>query len=106
MKWATPPMQIFLPIDAQSKVWPGDKVVFVLNRFGTMDLDTTAFDPTIAYDDGEQQRLPKNSATNKRRTDGDINIARRARLAMRTSRASTSLARFRISRTSRFSCLT
>jgi len=60
MKWGyAPNADVALLIDAQSKVWPGDKVVFVLNRFGTMDLDTTAFDPTIAYDDGEQHTASK-----------------------------------------------
>jgi hypothetical protein len=60
MKWGyAPNADVPLAIDAQVKVWPGDKLVFVLNRFGTMDLDTTAFDPTIAYADGEQHTASK-----------------------------------------------
>jgi hypothetical protein len=60
MKWGyAPNADVPLTIDAQAKVWPGDKLVFVLNRFGTMDLDTTAFDPTIAYADGEQHMASK-----------------------------------------------
>ena len=76
MNGTTPPMQIrTFRLTHNPEVWPGDNCLLSSNRFGTMDLRSTAFDPTIAYDDGEPTRLPKNSATNRRRTDGDINIA-------------------------------
>jgi hypothetical protein len=50
---------VALPVDAQTTVWPGDKLVFVLNRFGTTDLDTTVLDPTIGYEDGERHTASK-----------------------------------------------
>ena len=60
MKWGyAPNADAPLPIDAETQVWPGDKLIFVLNRFGTMDLDTTTFDPTISYADGEQHTASK-----------------------------------------------
>jgi hypothetical protein len=60
MKWGySPNADHPLPVDAQVSVWPGDKLVFVLNRFGTMDFDTTDFDPTIAYGDGERHTASK-----------------------------------------------
>jgi len=60
MKWGyAPNADSPLPIDAETQVWPGDKLVFVLNRFGTVNLDATAFDPTITYADGEEHTASK-----------------------------------------------
>jgi hypothetical protein len=60
MKWGyAPNADTPLHIDAEANVWPGDKLVFVVNRFGTMNLDTTSFDPTVTYADGEQHTASK-----------------------------------------------
>ena len=40
-------------------VQPGDKLVFLVNMHGNIGYDTTAFDPTIAYDDGETHTASK-----------------------------------------------
>lgn len=39
--------------DFNADVQPGDKLVFLVNMHGNIGFDTTTFDPTIAYADGE-----------------------------------------------------
>jgi hypothetical protein len=41
------------PFDFNADVQPGDQLVFLVNMHGNIGFDTTAFDPTIAYADGE-----------------------------------------------------
>ena len=43
-----------VPVDISTKVVAGDRLTFVLNRYGTAAFDETIFDPTIAYPDGER----------------------------------------------------
>lgn len=45
-----------IPLDAEVDVLTGDRLVFVINRFGTTGHDLTAFDPTIVYPNGEAHR--------------------------------------------------
>ncbi len=42
-----------VPLDLSVDVAAGDKLVFLVNMHGNIGWDTTAFDPTIAYRDGE-----------------------------------------------------
>ena len=41
------------PVDFQANVAAGDKLAFIVNMNGNIGWDTTAFDPTLQYDDGE-----------------------------------------------------
>lgn len=41
------------PVDFQANVAAGDRLAFVVNMNGNIGWDTTAFDPTIKYDNGE-----------------------------------------------------
>ncbi len=41
------------PFDVSADVQPGDRLVFLVNMHGGIGWDTTAYDPTIAYADGE-----------------------------------------------------
>jgi hypothetical protein len=41
------------PVDFSVDVVPGDRLAFLVNMNGTIGYDTTDFDPTIKYDDGE-----------------------------------------------------
>jgi hypothetical protein len=41
------------PLDVRAEVKAGDKLVFLVNMNGGIGYDTTEFNPTIAYDDGE-----------------------------------------------------
>ncbi len=45
-----------IPIDAEVEVAAGDRLVFLVNRFGTTGSDLTTFDPTIVYPNGEGHR--------------------------------------------------
>jgi hypothetical protein len=45
-----------VPLEATAEVEVGDKLSFIVNKFGTPTADTTVFDPTIAYADGETHR--------------------------------------------------
>ena len=44
---------VTVPFDFSVDVAAGDKLAFLVNMNGNIGLDTTAFDPTITYDDGE-----------------------------------------------------
>jgi hypothetical protein len=44
---------VTVPFDFRVEVKPGDKLVFLVNTKSTITCDTTAFDPTITYADGE-----------------------------------------------------
>ncbi len=48
-----PNATVTVPFDFQLDVAAGDKLVFLVNMHGNIGWDTTAFDPTIAYADGE-----------------------------------------------------
>jgi len=48
-----------VPLRTSIDVTAGDKLYFILNRFGSPDLDTTTFDPTITYADGEAHSASK-----------------------------------------------
>ncbi len=41
------------PFDVQTKVAAGDRIIFRVNMHGNIGWDTTAFDPTITYLDGD-----------------------------------------------------
>ena len=41
------------PFEFNAEVQAGDKLIFLVNMHGNIGWDTTAFDPTIAYADGE-----------------------------------------------------
>ncbi|HTQ11646.1 MAG TPA: hypothetical protein VMI31_16410, partial [Fimbriimonadaceae bacterium] len=43
---------VTVPVDIQADVEQGDKLVFLVDMHGNINYDTTAFDPTISYDDG------------------------------------------------------
>ena len=45
---------VTVPVDFSVDVAAGDKLAFLVNMNGNIGLDTTAFDPTIKYDDGEK----------------------------------------------------
>ncbi len=44
---------VTVPFDFRADVQAGDKLVFLVNMKGNIGCDTTAFDPTITYGDGE-----------------------------------------------------
>jgi hypothetical protein len=46
-------------VDLSLDVKAGDKLAFVVNMNGNIGFDTTAFDPTIKYDDGETHTASK-----------------------------------------------
>ena len=48
-----------VPFEFNADVQPGDKLVFLVNMRGSIGYDTTAFDPTIAYADGETHTASK-----------------------------------------------
>ena len=48
-----------VPFEFNADVQPGDKLVFLVNMHGNIGYDTTAFDPTIAYADGETHTASK-----------------------------------------------
>lgn len=48
-----PNANVTAPFDVSADVAAGDKLVFLVNMHGNIGWDTTAFDPTIAYADGE-----------------------------------------------------
>lgn len=48
-----PNATVTVPFDFTADVAAGDKLVFLVNMHGNIGWDTTAFDPTIAYPDGE-----------------------------------------------------
>ncbi len=48
-----------VPFEFSRDVQPGDKLVFLVNMHGNIGFDTTAFDPTIAYADGETHTASK-----------------------------------------------
>ena len=48
-----------VPFEFNAEVQAGDKLVFLVNMHGNIGYDTTAFDPTIAYADGETHTASK-----------------------------------------------
>jgi hypothetical protein len=48
-----PNATVRVPFDFQADVAAGDKLVFQVNMHGNIGWDTTAFDPALAYPDGE-----------------------------------------------------
>ncbi len=48
-----PNATVTVPFDVKTKVAPGDRLVFRVNMHGNIGWDTTAFDPTITYLDGD-----------------------------------------------------
>ena len=50
---------VHMPLRTTVDVVAGDKVRFVLNRYGSAAKDTTSFDPTITYDDNEVHTASK-----------------------------------------------
>ncbi len=48
-----PNAAVTVPVDFSVNVAAGDKLVFLVNMKGNIGWDTTSFDPTIQYDDGE-----------------------------------------------------
>jgi hypothetical protein len=48
-----PNATVTVPFEATAEVAAGDKLVFLVNMHQNIGWDTTAFDPTITYDDGE-----------------------------------------------------
>ena len=48
-----------VPFEFDAEVQPGDKLVFLVNMHGNIGYDTTAFDPTITYADGETHTASK-----------------------------------------------
>jgi len=49
----SPNATVTIPFDLGLDVRAGDRLVFQVNMHGNIGFDTTAFDPIIAYDDGE-----------------------------------------------------
>jgi hypothetical protein len=47
------------PVDFRAEVKAGDKLVFLVNMNKNIGFDTTAFDPTIAYDGGPAHKASK-----------------------------------------------
>jgi hypothetical protein len=45
-----------MPVDASVDVLAGDKLIFIVNKYGTATSDETTFDPVIRYADGEEHR--------------------------------------------------
>jgi hypothetical protein len=45
-----------VPLDASVDVARGEKLVFIVNKYGTTASDETTFDPVITYADGESHR--------------------------------------------------
>lgn len=45
-----------IPLDAEADVVSGDRLVFIVNRFGTTGHDQTAFDPIVVYPNGESHK--------------------------------------------------
>ncbi len=50
---------VSVPFDVRADVKPGDRLVFLVNKNGNISYDTTRFDPTIAYEDGETHTASK-----------------------------------------------
>ena len=48
-----------VPFEFNADVQPGDQLVFLVNMHGNIGYDTTAFDPTITYADGETHTASK-----------------------------------------------
>jgi hypothetical protein len=48
-----------IPFDVRAGVKAGDRLIFLVNMNGEIGYDTTAFNPTIAYDDGETHTASK-----------------------------------------------
>ena len=56
-KWEyVPNADAKVPVDAEVDVAAGDRLAFIVNRFGTTGSDLTAFDPTLVYSNGESHR--------------------------------------------------
>lgn len=54
-----PNATVTVPFDLTTNVAAGDKLVFLVNMHGNIGWDTTAFDPTLAYEDGETHTASK-----------------------------------------------
>jgi hypothetical protein len=54
-----PSSTVTIPLETTLDVAAGDKIAFILNKYGTPTSDRTAFDPTIAYADGETHTASK-----------------------------------------------
>jgi hypothetical protein len=54
-----PNATVRIPFEARAEVNAGDKLVFLVNMNGGIGYDTTAFDPTITYEDGEAHTASK-----------------------------------------------
>ncbi|MCL5098277.1 MAG: hypothetical protein M1608_12270 [Candidatus Omnitrophica bacterium] len=54
-----PNATVRIPFDLKTEVKEGDKLVFLVNMNGGIGFDTTDFDPTIAYADGESHTASK-----------------------------------------------
>ncbi len=50
---------VSVPFEVAAKIEIGDRLVFLVNQHGNYGWDTTAFDPTIVYDDGETHSASK-----------------------------------------------
>ena len=50
---------VTVPVDFRTEVKAGDRLVFLVNMKGNIGWDTTAFDPTITYADGESHTASK-----------------------------------------------
>ena len=48
-----------IPFDVRAEVKTGDRLIFLVNMNANIGYDTTAFDPTIAYEDGEKHTASK-----------------------------------------------
>ena len=48
-----PNATVSVPFDVRADVAKGDRLAFLVNMHGNIGWDTTAFDPSIAYPDGE-----------------------------------------------------
>ncbi len=58
-----------IPVDAEADVRAGDRLAFIVNRFGSTGSDLTAFDPKIVYSNGEAHQ-PSEEFSGEQGTNG------------------------------------
>jgi hypothetical protein len=73
-----------VPLDAEVEVLTGDRLVFVINRFGTIGHDLNAFDPTMSVPMARPTELRKSSVASKARMAGVTNSPKLAGSAILT----------------------
>ncbi len=60
---------VSVPFDMRADVGPGDRLVFLVNKNGNINYDTTRFDPAIAYADGETHTASKEFSDTQNRSN-------------------------------------